>query len=325
MINKTLLITGGVGYIGSHAVLAFRKAGYSILVLDNLSTDRRAEDDLQFIQGDVGNRATLDKLITKHKIAAVVHFAGSIIVRESMSNPLEYYRNNTCASRTLIEACIDHNIQHFIFSSTAAVYGISSMLPIPESAPTVPISPYGTSKLMTEWILRDTAAAHDFSYIALRYFNVTGADPQGRSRQNSKTATNLIEMAIQTAVGLHSHLEIFGDDYDTPDGTCIRDYIHVSDLVAAHVLALRYLERGGAPSVFNLGNQRGFSVREVVNVVHRVTGHDLPVRMAPRRIGDPVCIIADTSAAQRILNWKPQYTDLEVQIADAWQMQKSKQ
>jgi len=318
--TETVLITGGAGYIGSHAVLAFRESNFPVVVLDDLSTGRReaVAKDVPFVRGDVGDRALLDKTIRKHKVTAVVHFAGSIVVPESVSDPLKYYRNNTCASRTLVEACVAGGVRRLIFSSTAAVYGMPASVPIPESAATAPINPYGTSKLMTEWILRDTAAAHDFSYVALRYFNVAGADPQGRSGQTSKAATHLIEVATQAAAGRRDHLAIFGDDYETPDGTCIRDYIHVSDLAAAHVLALRHLEGGGAAGVFNLGNQRGFSVREVVDAVRRVTARDFPVRMAPRRAGDPACLVADASAARRVLGWQPQRADLEIQIADAW-------
>lgn len=324
MRKQTVLITGGAGYIGSHAVLAFRESGYDVVVVDNLSTGRRSAvaDDIPFVQGDVGERQLIDGILTEHKISAVVHFAGSIVVPESVSDPLKYYGNNTCASHALIRACIAGGVKRFIFSSTAAVYGMPETVPVPESSPLAPINPYGTSKLMTEWILRDVAQAHDFSYVALRYFNVAGADSRARSGQTSKQATHLIEVANQTAAGQRDHMVIFGDDYETPDGTGIRDYIHVSDLVDAHVLALRHLDGGGGKTgVFNLGNQRGFSVREVVDAVRRVTQRDFEVRMGPRRAGDPARLVADASAAHRVLGWTPTRADLDTQIGDAWRWQ----
>ncbi len=323
MQKQTVLVTGGAGYIGSHAALAFRESGYGVVVLDNLSTGRRevVADDIPFVQGDVADRAIVDSLIGEHKISAVAHFAGSIVVPESVSDPLKYYGNNTCASHTLIQACVAGGVKKFIFSSTAAVYGMPETVPVSEDSPQVPINPYGASKLMTEWVLRDTALAHDFNYIALRYFNVAGADQQGRSGQNTKVATHLIELANQTAAGRRDHLVIFGDDYETPDGTCVRDYIHVSDLVDAHVLALRYLEGGGTTGVFNLGNQRGFSVREVVDTVRRVTQKEFEVRMGPRRAGDPAELVADATAARKVLGWTPKRADLEIQIGDAWRWQ----
>lgn len=323
MQKQTVLVTGGAGYIGSHAALAFRESGYGVVVLDNLSTGRRevVADDIPFVQGDVADRAIVDSLIGDHKISAVAHFAGSIVVPESVSDPLKYYGNNTCASHTLIQACVAGGVKKFIFSSTAAVYGMPETVPVSEDSPQVPINPYGASKLMTEWVLRDTALAHDFNYVALRYFNVAGADQQGRSGQNTKVATHLIELANQTAAGRRDHLVIFGDDYETPDGTCVRDYIHVSDLVDAHVLALRYLESGGTTGVFNLGNQRGFSVREVVDTVRRVTQKEFEVRMGPRRAGDPAELVADATAARKVLGWTPKRADLEIQIGDAWRWQ----
>ena len=325
MATPTVLITGGAGYIGSHAVLAFRSAGYPVVVLDDLSTGRRAAvaEDIPFIEGDVGDRTVVDAVIHKHKIAAVVHFAGSIVVPESVSDPLKYYLNNSCASRTLIHACVAAGVKRFIFSSTAAVYGMPDQVPVAEDAPLAPINPYGTSKLMTEWMLRDTAAAHDFAYVALRYFNVAGADPQGRTGQASKAPTHLIEVANRAAAGDRDHLTIFGDDYDTPDGTCVRDYIHVIDLADAHVLALRYLEGGGRSRPLNLGNQRGFSVREVADAVRRVTGRDFAVRMGPRRPGDPAKLVADATAARQVLGWTPQRADLDTQIGDAWRWQQA--
>jgi UDP-glucose 4-epimerase len=315
-----VLITGGAGYIGSHAVFAFREAGYPVVVLDDLSSGRQEAlpSDVAFVRGNAGDADLVGRMLAEHGIGAVAHFAGSIVVPESVTEPLKYYRNNTCASRNLIEACVAGGVRNFIFSSTAAVYGMPERVPISEDAPTEPINPYGTSKLLTEWILRDAAAAHDFRYVALRYFNVAGADPLGRSGQATAAATHLIEVANLTALGLRDHMEIFGDDYDTPDGTCIRDYIHVSDLVDAHVLALAHLEAGGDTAVLNLGNERGFSVREVVEAVRQVSGRDFPVRIGPRRPGDPAKLVAGAAAAKRLLGWQPQRAALEVQVADAW-------
>ncbi|MEE8504760.1 MAG: UDP-glucose 4-epimerase GalE [Kiloniellales bacterium] len=317
----SVLITGGAGYIGSHAALAFREAGYSVVVLDDLSAGRRdmVPGDVAFVEGDAGDPALLVELFREHGVDAVVHFAGSIVVPESVTDPLKYYRNNTCVSRALIQACVAGGVRRFVFSSTAAVYGMPETTPIPEDAPTQPINPYGASKLMTEWILRDMAAAReDFGYVALRYFNVAGADPEGRSGQSTRNATHLIEVACQTALGLRDHIEIFGDDNDTPDGTCIRDYIHVTDLVEAHVLALKRLENSGATAIFNLGNERGFSVREVIEAVRRVTGRDFEVRIGPRRPGDPARLVADAARARKVLGWTPRRSDLDTVIADAW-------
>ncbi|MFQ6017415.1 MAG: UDP-glucose 4-epimerase GalE [Kiloniellaceae bacterium] len=318
--HTTVLITGGAGYIGSHAVLALRAAGCRAIVLDDLSSGRRAAvpEDVPFVEGDVGDIALVREVFRKHGVSAVVHFAGSIVVPESVRDPLKYYRNNTCASRNLLEACIDNRVRHFIFSSTAAVYGIPEQVPVSETAPTRPINPYGASKLATEWMLRDTAAARDFDYVALRYFNVAGADPLARSGQSSQNPTHLIEVVSQVALGLRDHLEIFGDDYDTPDGTCIRDYIHVSDLAEAHVLALRHLLDGGPTVILNLGNERGFSVREVVAAARRVTGRSVPVRIGPRRPGDPAQLVADATQARRLLAWRPARAEIDTQIADAW-------
>ncbi len=317
---RATLITGGAGYIGSHAVLAFQDAGLPVVVLDDLSTGRRdrVPADVPFIEGDAGDATLLGEVIRSHGIATVVHFAGSIVVPESVTDPLKYYRNNTCVSRTLIEACVAGGVRRFVFSSTAAVYGMPETIPIPEDAPTLPINPYGASKLMTEWILRDAAAAADFNYVALRYFNVAGADPRGRSGQATKNASHVIEVASQAALGLREGFEIFGDDYDTPDGTCVRDYVHVSDLAEAHLLAVRYLERGDRSATLNLGNERGYSVREVVETMQRVSGQDFPVKTGPRRPGDPARLVAAVARARDLLGWQPTRAELETQIADAW-------
>jgi len=324
--HPPVLITGGAGYIGSHAVLAFAAAGHPVVVLDDLSAGRREAlpASVSFVRGDAGDAELVTRIIAEHKIAAVVHFAGSIVVPESVADPLKYYRNNTSVSRTLIQTCVETGVRHFIFSSTAAVYGIPEEVPVKESAPTVPINPYGTSKLMTEWVLRDTAAAHDFGYVALRYFNVAGADPRGRTGQFSANPTHLIEVAVKAALGLRDKVQIYGDDFDTPDGTGVRDYIHVADLAEAHVLALRHLRGGGRTAVLNLGNQRGFSVRQVIEAVQRISGRPFTVEVGPRRPGDPACLIADSSTARRLLGWRPARADLDTQITDAWHWQESR-
>ena len=318
--SQPTLITGGAGYIGSHAVMAFRDAGLPVVVLDDLTTGRRDRlpADIPFVEGDAGDAELARDVIRSHGIATVVHFAGSIVVPESVTDPLKYYRNNTCTSRSLIEASVAGGVRRFVFSSTAAVYGMPEQVPIAEDTPTVPINPYGASKLMVEWILRDTAAAMDFNFVALRYFNVAGADPQGRSGQATKNATHVIEVAGQAALGLRDGFEIFGDDYDTPDGTCVRDYIHVSDLADAHLLAVRYLEGGGRSATLNLGNERGFSVREVAEAMRKVSGRDFPVRIGPRRPGDPARLVSSAARARDLLGWRPSRTELETQIADAW-------
>jgi UDP-glucose 4-epimerase len=318
--SQTTLITGGAGYIGSHAVLALQDAGLAVAVLDDLSTGRRdrVPAGVPFVEGDAGDAALVGEVIRSQGISTVVHFAGSIVVPESVTDPLKYYRNNTCASRNLIEACVAAGVRRFVFSSTAAVYGMPETVPIPEDAPTLPINPYGASKLMTEWILRDTAAAADFDYVSLRYFNVAGADPQGRSGQATKNASHVIEVASQAALGLREGFEIFGDDYETPDGTCVRDYIHVSDLVEAHLLAVRHLEGGGRSTTLNLGNERGYSVREVVETMQRVSGRHFPVRIGPRRPGDPARLVAAAARAREVLAWQPRRAELETQIGDAW-------
>ena len=321
-----VLITGGAGYIGSHAVLAFSAAGHPTVVLDELASGRReaVAAPVPFIVGDAGDRDLVARIVRDHAIGAVAHFAGSIVVPESVADPLKYYRNNTGVSRNLIQTCLETGVRHFIFSSTAAVYGIPETVPITEDAPTVPINPYGTSKLMTEWMLRDAAAAHGLNYVALRYFNVAGADPQLRTGQTSPNATHLIEVAVESALGVRGELEIFGDDFDTPDGTGVRDYIHVTDLAEAHVLALRHLLGGGRTAVLNLGNQRGFSVREVIEAVQRVSGRAFPVKIGPRRPGDPACLVADASTARRLLGWRPHRAELDTQITDAWRWQQSR-
>lgn len=315
----SVLVTGGAGYIGSHMVLALADAGEDVVIIDDLSTgfdwllDRRAT----LYQGDIEDTGLLSSILQDHKIEAVVHFAGSIIVPESVSDPLKYYWNNTSKSRTLIECCVRHNVQKFIFSSTAATYGMPESNPISEKAPNNPISPYGTSKLMTEWMLRDTALANDFRYVALRYFNVAGADPKGRSGQSSADATHLIKVANQVALGDRSHMEIFGTDFDTKDGTGVRDYIHVADLIGAHMKALGHLNEGGDSLIANCGYGHGYSVKEVIASVERVSGVSLDVRLGPRRDGDPAELVADSTVARETLGWTYQYDDLDKIVSDA--------
>ena len=318
-----LLITGGAGYIGSHVALAFREAGYPVIVLDDLSTGHRVAvpSDIAFVEGDAGDPGTVGGIIAKHRITAVVHLAGSTSVPESVVDPLRYYHNNSAASANLIRACVEGKVRRFIFSSSAAVYGIPGAAAVTEDAPTVPINPYGSSKLVTEWVLRDTAVAHDFRYIALRYFNVAGADPAGRTGQSSRNSAHLIKVACEAVVGLRAHVTMFGTDYDTADGTCVRDYIHVSDLADAHVAALRSLEEGGGNCVLNCGYSRGFSVREVLEATRAVNGASFDVREGPRRAGDPPALVADASRIREELGWSPRYDDLGfiVRTAISWE------
>lgn len=321
--NNVALVTGGAGYIGSHMVLALLDAGWTTVVIDNLSTGRRESvpDTAVFVRGDIGDTRTVAATLAEHKPSAVLHFAGSIVVPESVSNPLKYYGNNTCKSRSLIECCVEAGVPSFIFSSTAAVYGNPTKVPISEEEPLAPINPYGTSKLCTEWTLRDTAAASALRYVALRYFNVAGADPAGRTGQCTPEATHLIKVACQAATGKRSHIEIFGEDYPTPDGTCVRDYIHVTDLVDAHLVALNYLAGGGESDVFNCGYGHGYSVREVIDMVREVAGGGLVSRDAPRRAGDPAQLIADSSKLRNRLGWQPRHDNLRtiVKTALAWE------
>ena len=314
-----VLVTGGAGYIGSQMVYELLDAGERVVVLDDLSTGFRwaVPEAARFVRGESGDQALLAQLFREHDIDAIIHFAASIVVPDSVRDPLRYYRNNTVSSRALIESAIGCGVRHFIFSSTAAVYGNPATVPVDEDAPTVPISPYGWSKLMTEIMLRDASRAHGLNHVILRYFNVAGADPKGRTGQSSAAATHLIKVAAETALGLRPKLEIFGSDYPTPDGTCIRDYIHVSDLAAAHALALRHLRAGGAPLTLNCGYGRGFSVREVIDTVKRVAGIDFAVEVAPPRPGDPARIVAASQRIRDILRWQPRFAELETIVGDA--------
>jgi UDP-glucose 4-epimerase len=315
-----VLVTGGAGYIGSHAVLALREAGWPVVVIDNLSTGFRwaIPDDVPLVEGDLADTALVDTVLRDHQIGAIIHFAGSIIVPESVENPLKYYRNNTANSRGLIECAVTAGVRHFIFSSTAATYGIPETVPVREDMPTIPINPYGMSKLMTETMLRDVAAAHPINYCALRYFNVAGADPQGRTGQSTAGATHLIKVGVEAAIGKRDYVSVFGTDYDTPDGTGVRDYIHVSDLADAHVAALDKLVADPATShVMNAGYKRGFSVNEVLDAVDRVTNMTIERRYGPRRAGDPDALIADNARILATLDWTPKRADLDGIVRDA--------
>lgn len=315
----SVLVTGGAGYIGSHMVLDLLDSGEKPVVADNLSTGVRwiVPEKANLILGDIGDQKLIEAVISEHDVDAVIHFAGSIVVPESVADPLGYYHNNTVKSRALIEACVRAGVKHFIFSSTAAVYGMPNENPVREDAELKPVSPYGTSKLMTEMMLADVARAHDFRYVALRYFNVAGADPEGRSGQSTPRATHLIKVACQTALGKRSHMDVFGTDYATPDGTCLRDYIQVSDLVRAHSAALRYLRGGGASDVFNCGYTKGNSVLEVIQAVKRISGRDFEVRLADRRPGDPAAIVAASDKIRAALGWTPAFDDLDAIVGQA--------
>ena len=318
--NLPVLVTGGAGYIGSHAVLALRDRGTPVVVIDNLSTGFRfaIPQGVPFYHGDIEDADLLARIMAEQKIGAVMHFAGSIIVPESVENPLKYYHNNTAKSRALIEAVVKAGVRHMIFSSTAATYGIPAVSPVHEDVPKQPINPYGWSKLMTEQMLADTAAAHAFNYCALRYFNVAGADPQGRSGQSTAGATHLIKVAVEAALGKRDGVAVFGTDYATPDGTGVRDYIHVSDLAAAHVLALDALVESPARSLtMNCGYGRGFSVLEVLDAVDRVTGGKLNRAMQPRRAGDPDSLVSDPARIKATLPWVPRFADLDAIVAHA--------
>jgi UDP-glucose 4-epimerase len=314
-----VLVTGGAGYIGSHVVYALLDAGERVVVLDNLSTgfDWAVPAATPLVVGGSGDQTLVGRIIGDHDVDAIIHFAASIVVPDSVRDPLGYYRNNTVNARALIECAIEHGVRHFIFSSTAAVYGNPVEIPVREDAPTMPISPYGWSKLMTEIMLRDASRAHGLSYAILRYFNVAGADPQGRTGQSTAGATHLIKVAVETALGLRDELDVFGTDYPTTDGTCIRDYIHVADLVLAHLAALRALRSGAPSTTLNCGYGHGFSVREVIDAVKRVSGVDFRVKNAPRRAGDAAMVVADTAQIRNALAWRPQYDDLAMIVRDA--------
>ena len=316
-----ILVTGGAGYIGSHVVKLLAKKGFEVYVYDNLSTGKReAVKYGKLIVGDLADKEKLKEVFKEIKPEAVIHFAASIEVAESVKRPLKYYRNNVVNTLNLLETMLEHGVDKFIFSSTAAVYGIPEEIPIKEDAPLNPINPYGSSKATVERILRDLSLAEpNFRYTSLRYFNVAGADPEGELGFAYPNPTHLIIRAVKTAKGEYPHLEIYGTDYPTPDGTAIRDYIHVMDLAHAHILALEYLLQGAPSDVFNVGYGRGYSVKEVVDTVKRVTGKDFKVIEAPRRPGDPPALVADSTKIRSKLNWKPQFDDLEFIVRTAWQ------
>ncbi|MGN6490017.1 MAG: UDP-glucose 4-epimerase GalE [Devosia sp.] len=319
----TVLVTGGAGYIGSHMVLRLCDAGEAVVVLDNLTTgfDWAIDHRARFVTGNAGDMELVGRLLAEHRIDAIVHFAGSIVVPESVADPLKYYANNTATSRNLIEAAVKAGVRHFIFSSTAAVYGNAGLEQVAEESRLQPESPYGRSKLMTEMMLADVAAAHPLTYGVLRYFNVAGADPQRRSGQSAPTATHLIKVAAQAALGQRPQMGIFGTDFPTPDGTGVRDYIHVTDLVEAHALLLDYLRRGGRSVTMNCGYGRGYSVRQVVATVTAVSGVDFRVVEEPRRAGDPASIVARADKVRQVLGWQPAHDDLTeiVEAALNWE------
>lgn len=319
-----ILVTGGAGYIGSHVVMALREAGYGVVIIDDFSTGRReaVPDDVDLVVGDVADSDLVAKVLADHRIKYLMHFAGSIIVEESVSDPLKYYRNNTGASRNLIESCVKGGVSGFVFSSTAAVYGIPESVPVTEQSPVGPINPYGHSKLMTEQVLRDIAPVSDLRYAILRYFNVAGADPGGRSGQVIKNATHLIKVACEVATGRRDSMAVFGTDYPTQDGTCIRDFIHVSDLADAHVRVLEWLGDGDGSATFNCGYGHGYSVREVLDVVADVAGRELTVEEGPRRAGDSPEIVADSALLRRVTGWAPRHEDLKLIVRTALDWEK---
>lgn len=320
--RNAILVTGGAGYIGSHVVLQLAEQGERVVVLDDLSTGfAEAILGAELIVGNVGDTALVERLLREHGVDTVIHFAARTIVPESVADPLRYYANNTCATRNLLACCAQAGVEHFVFSSTAAVYGIPAGGLAGEDTPTLPINPYGTSKLMSEWMLRDLAAASALRYVALRYFNVAGCDPQGRIGQSTKNATLLVKVACEAALGKREHLLVFGTDYPTADGTGVRDYIHVDDLARAHLDALRYLRGGGASATLNCGYGHGYSVRDVIAAVGRAHGAAFPVETRPRRAGDPPSLIADARRIREVLDWQPRCDDLDLiaRTALAWE------
>jgi UDP-glucose 4-epimerase len=316
----TILVTGGAGYIGSHMVHELTDAGEPVVVLDNLSTGFRflIPGSVPFVAGSTGDSALVKDTIERHGVTAIIHFAASVVVPDSVSNPLGYYRNNTMNTCTLLDAAIQSGVRQVIFSSTAAVYGNAEQNPVPENAATAPISPYGTSKLMSEIMLHDAGKAHGLRFVILRYFNVAGADPKLRTGQSTAGATHLIKVACEAALGKRAKMDIFGTDFPTPDGTGIRDYIHVSDLARAHSAALAHLRRGGESKTFNCGYGKGASVLEVVDSVRRISGRDFPVEVCGPRPGDPAALVANVDRIRATLDWRPQYQDLDTIVAHAY-------
>lgn len=319
--KPTILVTGGAGYIGSHAVLALQKAGYGVIVLDNLVYGHQDIADVlkvELVIGDTNDRVLLDELFATRKIAAVIHFAAYAYVGESVSDPAKYYRNNVVGTLTLLEAMVAANVKKFVFSSTCATYGVPIAVPIAEDHPQAPINPYGATKLMVERILADFDGAHEFKSVCFRYFNAAGADPDGLLGEDHNPETHLIPLVLQTALGIRDSIAVFGTDYPTPDGTCIRDYIHVTDLATAHVLGLEYLLQGNNSNIFNLGNGGGFSVKEVIEAARDVTKKEIAVIERDRRPGDPPALVGSSEKAQRVLGWRSQYADIHKILTHAW-------
>jgi UDP-glucose 4-epimerase len=317
--DMSVLVTGGAGYIGSHMVHELADSGHDVVVLDNLTTGFKwaLPGAAKLVVGDIGDEELIASIVARRGVTAIIHFAGSIVVPESVSDPLGYYLNNTVKSRALIAAAVKNNVKQFIFSSTAAVYGMAKEMPVRETTLVEPMSPYGSSKLMTEIMLRDASIAHDFRYVALRYFNVAGADPKGRTGQSTKGATHLIKVACETALGKRPSMDVFGTDYDTPDGTCLRDYIHVTDLARAHIAALDHLAKGGKSDIFNCGYGKGYSVLQVIDAVRRVSGKTVDAKLVPRRPGDPAAIVASSDKIKQALGWKPAHDNLDEIVGNA--------
>ena len=317
-MDGAILVTGGAGYIGSHTVQQLRERGERVVVLDNLSTGfRQSVEGTLLVEGDVGDSQLVGRILREHAIRTVIHFAAHTIVPESVSDPLKYYGNNTCQTRSLLASCVSHGVSNFVFSSTAAVYGMPAAGLAAEDAPLAPINPYGTSKLMSEWMLRDVGAASPMRHVVLRYFNVAGSDPSGRIGQSTRKATLLVKVACEASVGKREHVSIFGTDYPTPDGTGVRDYIHVQDLANAHLLAVDYLAAGGASQTLNCGYGHAYSVREVLQSVERVSGAPLRILEMPRRAGDPPSLVAKTDRIREVLGWQPRLDDLDAIVASS--------
>jgi UDP-glucose 4-epimerase len=328
MPRPSVLVTGGAGYIGSHAVLALKDRGWPVAVIDNLSNGTRAivPAEVPFYEGDIADRLLVDRIFAEQGIQAIMHFAGSIVVPESVEKPLDYYRNNTLGSHALISAAVAAGVKHILFSSTAATYGVPTRIPVDENDPKEPINPYGASKLMTERMLADSSVAHPLNYGALRYFNVAGADPELRAGQIGRGSTHLIKIAVEAAVGKRDHVDVFGTDYPTPDGTCVRDYIHVSDLADAHVLALaRLIERSGENLVLNCGYGKGLSVLEVLDAVDQNLGRRIPREVKPRRAGDPPVLVASNRRLVETLGWTPRFADIDVIVTHALEWERKLQ
>ncbi|MFC4402756.1 UDP-glucose 4-epimerase GalE [Gracilibacillus xinjiangensis] len=321
-----ILVLGGAGYIGSHAVYQLMDQGYEVVVIDNLETGhaKAVHPDAVFYNGDIRDIDFLREVFTHEPIDGVLHFSANSLVGESMENPLKYFDNNVYGTQVLLKAMTEFNVKHIVFSSTAATYGEPEQVPITEKMPTIPTSAYGETKLTMEKMMRWCEKAHDIRFVSLRYFNVAGARSTGEIGEDHRPETHLIPIVLQVALGQRDHISIFGDDYHTPDGTCIRDYIHVEDLIDAHILALNYLKNGGESNIFNLGSSQGFSVKEIIDTAREITRHEIPAKVAPRRAGDPSTLIAASDKAREVLGWNPSRTDIERIIKDAWNWHQSR-